>query len=290
MPTTIAGALVAIQADVGVTPFILDRDQLDLETSILTPPGEAMEDLTCEVLAANWTWGAPAPTGILTDVTTGRAEITLADPNRLLDPLNDDSPYISRIGNPARILIDGAPAFTGVITNIAHEAADATSVLELADHLSLLHQQAVSVTWAKQSTAEQFTALLDQITWPADLRILYGATTTKRLAEEFVGTAFEAATRLRDAELGAFWADHQGRIAFRARGYPRPTTEVLTLGCEGVAMASLSGELKRIAIVNHVLIDFDPGSDRDYLDAESIAAHQKRSYQGKEADLLFDNL
>jgi hypothetical protein len=55
-------------------------------------------------------------------------------------------------------------------------------------------------------------------------------------------------------------------------------------------MASLSGELKRIAIVNHVLIDFDPGSDRDYLDAESIAAHQKRSYQGKEADLLFDNL
>jgi hypothetical protein len=242
------------------------------------------------VLAANWQWGAPAPTGILTDVTTGRAEITFADPNRTLDPLNDASPYITRIGNPGRILIDGSPAFTGVITNVSHEASDATSILELADHLSLLHQQAVSVAWVKTSTADQFTALLDLIEWPADLRIQYGATTTKRLAEEFVGTAFEAASRLRDAELGAFWADHQGRPAFRSRGFPRPTIEVLTLGCDGVAMASLSGELRRIAIINHVLIDFDPGTDRNYLDSASIALHQRRSYQNREADLLFDNL
>jgi hypothetical protein len=288
MPTTIAGALVAIQADLGVTPFILDRDELDRETSILTPEGEAMSDLTCEILAGQWTWGAPAANGILTDVTTGRAELTLADPNRTLDPLNEASPYLTRIGAPARILIDGTPAFTGVITNVAHEAADATSTLELADHLSLLHQQAVSVDWDAASTADQFGDLLDLIEWPADLRILYGATTTARLADEFVGTAFEAVTRLRDAELGDLWADHQGRIAFRSRGYPRPTAETLILGCEGVAMASFSAELRRIGIINHVLIDFDPSADRTYLDAASIAAHQKRSYQGKEADLRFD--
>lgn len=291
MGTVIAGAEVAIQADLGETPFILNRDFLNLESSLLYPIDEAMTDLTCEVLSGQWTWGAPASNGILTDVTTGRASIALADPNRTLDPLNDDSPANPRIGNPARILIDGTPAFYGVITNVTHEAGEMVSTIELADNLSLLHQQSVSVAWARESTSAQFIALLDQIGWPAEDRIIYGATTTARLAEDFVGTAFEAVARLRDAELGDLWADHQGRLAFRSRGFPRSTVERLILGCDGVAMSSLSAELRRIGIVNHVLIDFEePTPDRNYLDAASISAHQRRSYQGKEADLLFDNL
>lgn len=289
MPTEIAGALVSVQVDVGDSPFILDRDLLDLETSILTPADEALSDLTCQVLSGSWQWGAPAANGILTDVTTGRAEIALADPNRTLDPLNADSPIIGRIGNPARILVDGTPAFTGVITNIEHDAGEAVSTLELADTLSLLHQQSVSIGWSADTTAAQMTALLDQIGWPADKRILYGATTTSRLADDFVGTAFEAVSRLRDAELGDLWADHQGRLAFRARGYPRSDIPRLTLGCDGVAMASLTSELRRIGLINHVIVDFEePTADRQREDVTSVSAHRRRSYVGKESDLMFD--
>ena len=148
MGTTIQGALISIQVDLGDAPFILDRDYLDLELSILTPIDEALSDITCEVLSAKWQWGAPNANGILTDVTTGQAEVALADPNRELDPLNAESPVIGRIGNPARILIDGTPAFSGVVTNIAHDAGQMVSTLNLADPLSLLHQQSVSIAWA----------------------------------------------------------------------------------------------------------------------------------------------
>lgn len=290
MPTLIAGALVSIQVDVGDAPFILDRDQLDLESSILTPVGEAMSDLTCDVLSGQWQWGAPAANGILTDVITGVAEIAMADPNRTLDPLNQDSPIIGRIGNPGRILIDGTPAFTGVITNIVHEAGEGVSTISMADHLSLLHQQSVSIGWSRSLTSTQLAELFTAIGWPADGSILYGATTTKRLADAYVGTAFDALSRLRDAELGDLWADHQGRIAFRSRGYPRPTVPVGIIGCDGIAMASLAAELRRVAIINHVLVDFEPGADRQRQDPISIAAHNRRSFTAKEADLLFDNL
>jgi len=290
MPTEIAGAVVSIQVDVGEAPFILDRDHLDLETSILTPADEAMSDLTCQVLSGRWQWGAPAANGILTDVVTGSAEIALADPNRTLDPLNGDSPIIGRIGNAARILVDGTPAFTGVITNIVHEAGEAVSTLSLSDHLSLWHQQSVSMDWDADATSAQFQALYATIGWPAEKVILYGATTTKRKADAFVGTAFDALARLRDAELGDLWADHQGRIAFRARGYPRSTEVRAIIGCGGIAMASLASELRRVSIINHVVVDMDPGADRFAQDASSIAAHQRRSYRGAEADLLFDNL
>lgn len=290
MPTTIAGALVSIQVDVGDAPFVLDRDNLDGSSSILTPADEAMSDLTCEILAGRWQWGAPAANGILTDVVTGTAEITMADPDRTLDPLNDESPIVGRIGNPARILVDGTPAFTGSIINIIHEAGDGITTLSLADPLAILNQQSVSVSWTRAATSAQFDQLIAAIGWPSDRLVLYGATTTKRLADLFVGTAFDALTRLRDAELGDLWADHQGRIAFRSRGYPRPATARGILGCDGIAMESFAAELRRIAIINHVLVDMDPGADRQRTDAISIAAHQRRSYRGAEADLLFDNL
>ena len=73
-------------------------------------------------------------------------------------------------------------------------------------------------------------------------------------------------------------------------GTPRPEVERIILGCDGVAMQSLAAELKRIGIVNHIVIDMDPGADRNYIASDSIAAHRRRSYQGKESDLLFDNL
>jgi hypothetical protein len=98
----------------------------------------------------------------------------------------------------------------------------------------------------------------------------------------------EAVSRLRDAELGDLWADHQGRLAFRARGYPRPNVERAVLGCDGIAMESLAAELRRIGIINHVLIEMDPGADRQAEDAQSVAAHQRRSYRARESDLLLD--
>jgi hypothetical protein len=226
----------------------------------------------------------------LTDVTTGVAEIALADPNRTLDPLNDESPIVGRVGNPARILVDGTPAFSGIVSNIIHEAGEAVSTVTLADPLALLNQQSVSVSWTRALTSEQFAELFTAIGWPPDKTILYGATVTKRLADQFVGTAFEALTRLRDAELGDLWVDHQGRIAFRSRGYPRPTVARAVLGCGGIAMESFATEVRRISIINSVLVDMDPGADRLKEDTASIGAHQRRSYAEKESNLLFDNL
>lgn len=289
MATEIAGAQVSLELDLGGAPFILDRDELDRLDSVLTPLDSALSDVTCQVLNGTWQWGAPYSNGILTDVETGQATIVLLDPDRLLDPLNAESPATGRIGNAGRILVDGAPAFTGQIVNIVHEAADQTTTIQLADPLAELHQQSVSIVWPKASTHVQADLLFDQIGWPDEERLILGATTTTRKADAFVGTAFDAFARLRDAELGDFWADRQGRLVFRARGYPRPETAKATIGCDGIPMETMASELRRIGLINHVLVEMDAGADRERSDFISIAKHGRRSYRGAEKDLLFDN-
>jgi hypothetical protein len=55
-------------------------------------------------------------------------------------------------------------------------------------------------------------------------------------------------------------------------------------------MESFATEVRRISIINSVLVDMDPGADRLKEDTASIGAHQRRSYAEKESNLLFDNL
>lgn len=287
MGTTIGGAEIAIQIDLGITPFILDRDELDRLGSILTPADEALHDLTCEVIEGKWQWGAAEPAGVLTDVITGKASITLFDPERDLDPLNDASTANLTIGALARILVDGVPAFTGNLSAASYSQASLLATLELLDGLAILHGTAVSIAWTAGTTTEQGEALLDQIGWPDDKRLQLGATFTNRKAETFVGTAFEAMARLRNAELGDLWIDGSGRLIFRARSYPRPSEIRAEIGCDGAALADLTSGIARVGIINQVLVDMDPGTDRIREDAASIGTHGRRSFRSTEAELNF---
>jgi hypothetical protein len=287
MATDIDGATVSVQLDLGESPFILDRDLLDADSSVLTPTADAMSDVSCEIIGGQWSRGAPAANGILTDVVTGRAELLLSDPDRTLDPLNDTSAANTAIGAAGRVLVDGTPAFSGYLSEVSHDMAAATSTVVLLDGLSLLHQQAVALTLAAAGTWAQATQLLDAIGWPPELRVTYGAPTSARLSDEVVMSAFEVLTRLREAELGDLWVDGAGRLALRARGYPRSDVPRAVIGCDGIALETITAERRRIGLVNHVVLDMtDPAPDRIVFDSESIAANGRRSYTGREADLL----
>jgi hypothetical protein len=221
-------------------------------------------------------------------VVTGRAELVLSDPQRELDPLNEASAANGALGAAGRVTVDGYPAFSGYLSEVSHDLAAGTTRLVLLDGLSLLHQQDVALTLAAANTWAQATQLLDAIGWPAQLRVTYGAPVTARQADAFVGSAFEALERLRDAELGDLWLDPGGRLAFRARSYPRPSTPRALIGCEGIALETIVTERRRIGLVNHVVLDMaDPDPDRVAYDAESVAANGRRSVTGKESDLLF---
>ena len=52
---------MTVQTDLGEAPFILNRDQLNLPGSVLTPPDDAWSEVTCELLGAAWAWGATQP-------------------------------------------------------------------------------------------------------------------------------------------------------------------------------------------------------------------------------------
>jgi hypothetical protein len=287
MPTTIDGATVAVQLDVGEPPFILDRDHLDGAGSELTPLAEAYSDITCEILFAEWIRGAAVANGILTDTQTGRAEFTFADPERVLDPLNPSAARV-RLGAYGRVLVDGEPAFTGLLAAATHDLGELTSTVVLLDAFSRLHQQSVSIAWAAGTTVAQIDALLDAIGWPADERAIYGAPATTRLAETFVGTAFEALERLRDAELGDLWIDGAGRLAFRSRNFEPPSEIRATIGCGGILLETVITEARRIGLINHVLVDMeDPTADRQWQDSASVGLNGRRTYRSAEADLLF---
>jgi hypothetical protein len=288
MPTTIDGATVAVQLDLGDPPFILDRDRLGVVGgSELTPAAEAYSDITCEILFAEWTRGAAVANGILTDTQTGRAAFTFADPGRILDPLNPDAAK-ARVGAYGRVLVDGEPAFSGLLASTTHDLGGGTSEVVLLDAFSRLQQQSISIAWAAGTTAAQLAAVLDAMAWPVAERVIYGAPASSRLADPFVGTGFEAVTRLRDAELGDLWIDGAGRLAFRTRNQPAPSEIRAVIGCGGIDLETLVTESRRIGLVNHVLVDMDdPDPDRVWQTPQSVGLFGRRSYKSAEADLRF---
>lgn len=81
----------------------------------------AWQEIDCEVGEASARWGASQEAGVLSIAEAGELDVGTIDPDRILDPINADSPYFGAVvpGTPIRLV--GTVAAAGSIVNPGFE-------------------------------------------------------------------------------------------------------------------------------------------------------------------------
>jgi hypothetical protein len=291
MANVIAGAAIAILADLGTAPFILDVHELDREDSLLTPANDATEDISDDVLTASWAWGAGKWAGPRTIPEAGQATIAVVDPERVYDPTNDLSPAVLRPGARIQITVDDEPSWTGYLADVSHAMYLGQTTLKAEDGIARAARMVYGGSLAAGTTVEQLTQLLDAVGWPAEDRIVYGSPAASRNATNPVSNVLAELVRLAICEVGDVWCDRLGRIAFRCRdGAPEQTIPIVGLG--GAHLDDAITTISKDGIVNHVLLEpLTPtppavaGPAREWTDPASMARHGRRSWRGRQDDL-----
>lgn len=285
--TTIRDADIVVQTDLGQVPFILDRDHLD--TDVLTPREDAWSEVTCELLGGAWGWGASAPLGPLTETEAGRMRLTFLDPDRLYDPSNTASPYVGvlHVGLPIRVLVDGSPAWTGVLDEWSHDQGALTSLLQAIDPIGALAARILAAGTPVPAglSAAQAQAILNAAGWPADRRSFSGGSNANRLAQVADGSALDALARVRFAEHAGLFATRDGAIGWRGRSQPYEPPVSAVINCGGAALGNLSSRFARGRVRNVVLVD--GATVPRYQLADSATKHGPRTVRTTQADLGF---
>ena len=288
----VRGSDIVVQGDLGQKPFILDRDHLDASPgSELTPYSSAWDDTTCVVTSAQWTWGAGEPLGPLTEVEGGRASINLYDPARDFDPSNTTSPYYLylRVGMPLRVLVDGAPAWTGTLEAWESDVGELTSTLLAIDAVGTLAALVLppGTVLPAGDTATQAGAVLDAVAWPAVNRTFTGTSSVNRLTVTVGGQAMAALHAIRFAELGALFGTRAGSIAVWSRTVAGTVgSPTALINCGGVGLVGLASVFNRGRVRNIVRIDDTVAPYAQVLDA-SETRHGPRTVSTSQDELQF---
>lgn len=103
-------------------------------------------DVTPQSMTAEMDWGADYPEGVLTSPACGQWTIRTYDPNRVLDPSNGASPYVTalRPGNPVRVTVTEGPAQpvytvrSGLIDTVHYDQDSKRGILRGTDLLQLI--------------------------------------------------------------------------------------------------------------------------------------------------------
>jgi hypothetical protein len=263
----VAGVVWDLQGDFGSLPLVLDRDELDNASSVLTPADDAWESVAPMILSASWSWGASSPLGVLTEVGAGRLIVSLLDTTRLFDPLNDESPFVDylRVGLPIRILADGSPAWTGILTTWTHAIGPSESTLEGTDPIGELGStDGAAVDLSAGATRDQAATIFAAAGW-ADRVDFLGGSAHQRAGESLEpGELTAQLQRVRFAELAELTPTRAGGITWRGSAEVHAPDPSITINCGGVFLSELETGLELRRIRNQVVVaDHDPSSYQD---------------------------
>lgn len=108
----------------------------------------AWEPVECEVTEAEFKWGAQSEAGVLSVPDAGAMDIRTYDPDRLLDPLAQGSPFFGSVrpGTPIRLVGKAPlviPAWTGYLDEPRHELGSSIGRLRCIDGIAYLAQAEV---------------------------------------------------------------------------------------------------------------------------------------------------
>ena len=223
--------------------------------------GGAWLDITCDVTSANWQWGASEALGPLTECEGGTLRVSLYDPDRMYDPDNPDSPYLGllKVGIGYRVLVDGAPAWTGVLQTWAWDRASEIADLNGLDPIGQLSVRAMpqreTLMGTVATSGAQAAFMLDRAEWSVAKRYFPAGNEGVERGNHYVeGPAIDGLHRIRFAELGRLFPLRDGRIGWHPRGGMAPPPSTALINCGGVGLTDMWKVLGLGRVRNHIVI------------------------------------
>jgi hypothetical protein len=189
------------------------------------------QSVACEVVEADYRYGASADAGVLSVPEAGGLDLRTYDPERLLDPLANGSPFFGSIrpGTPVRLvaLVPAAvPAWTGFIDSGSYELGSASGRIRAVDGIAYLAQAEVpDATVLPNTLRARVRAIVAAVGLTNTVPVEPESTDPDAVGDPpvapFDGKAVSAWTLIQAGALDALtyvWLGPQGRIRFTAWG------------------------------------------------------------------------
>jgi hypothetical protein len=274
------------------------------------PAGRLWVDVTCDVRKLETHLGGSRSDGALSRPEAGTCDLILADPERIYDPLNPDSPWQysgrSRLapGTPIWVwaetlktstTVDTWRIFTGTVDSWQEDWAlhkgDRQAKVVASDATKTL----VNMDWGEQPSQGAGETVTQRIQ-----RILtyYGYTGSTNLdtsaitlqATTLAQSAWELIGRSTDDELGFAWFDRLGVLQFRNRdtwkSVPAP---VLTVGCPGGYDTVVDADVTSASDVRNAIYASNTGGTQQVARSEpSISGYGLRTYKRTDLGMQTD--
>ena len=280
------------------TPFQLDDSTFGkLDTGTLG--GVEMLDVTAMVRSITINRGRNRDTE---QFNAGTAQVRFYDPNRDLDPLNEDSPYYPWVGPrmPIEVFANGYEIFAGTITdwNLDYDYTTPGNVMTAlcADNFTVLANMTFA-EWApvEQKSGARITASLarPEISYQGARSLATGQSTLGGTPGG--GSAYDVPQgtsvlnylqRIAASEGGFLFMDRANVLTFvdRSQNINPSAVAAFTEDGTGIPYSSLTNQFGDELLFNSIQMQSPPGDVQTATDAESVARYQASQYS--KLDLL----
>jgi hypothetical protein len=280
------------------TPFQLDSATYGL-LNTGTLGGIQMLDVTTMVKSITINRGRNRDTE---QFNAGTASLTFYDPNRDLDPLNEDSPYYPYIGprQPVEVYADGLPIYAGTITDwdLDYDFVEAGNVMtaQCADNFTILANMTFAA-WepVEQKSGARVTASLTrpEIGYQGGTFLDTGASTLGGTPGG--GSAYDVPEgtnvlsylqRVSASEGGFLFMSHSNVLTFvdRTRNLNPASVASFTDDGTGIPYQSLTNQFGDELLFNSIQMQSPAGNVQTASDSTSVARYQASQYS--KLDLL----
>jgi hypothetical protein len=291
MSAPVIQVLVGFQTTTGFgDPFQLDDAVFGvLDTSTLG--GLAFADLTYLVESVNITRGRNRE---LDQFNAGTATVAFDNASRILDPLNDASPYYPFVlpRSPIAILANGVPIYTGLVVdwNLDYDLANQdTMFARCADVFTVLANQSMEAfTPTAELSSARVSAVLNrpEINYSGARAIGTGSSNLGAYAVTENTNVLNYLQLITKSEQGYIYIAADGTLTFKGR------TEVLnpvagadfTAGGSGIPYQTLVNEFGDELLYNDIVTESPAGGPFNATDPTSQALYQSQQYTA--TDLL----
>jgi hypothetical protein len=276
------------------------------------PPAERLwVDVSCDVRNLQTHIGGARSDGALSRAEAGTCSLSLADPNRIYDPLNPDSPWQyagrSRLapGTPLWVWAEvpndeGSVStwriFTGTVDTWQEDwqlhKADREAQVVASDATKTL----VNLDWGEQPATgagdtvdERIQRILTHYGYTGDWELDESAITLQ--ATTLAQSAWELIGRASDDELGVVWIDSLGTLQFRSRDAWKVLADpVLEVGCPDGYDSVLDAEVTSAGTIRNAIYAANAGGTVQQARAEaSIAIYGPNNYKRTDLGMQVDS-
>jgi hypothetical protein len=285
MSAPVIQVLVGFQTTTGFgDPFQLDDSVFGvLDTGTLG--GIAFTDLTYLVQSISIRRGKNRE---LDQFNAGTATVSFDNSSRILDPLNDDSPYYPFVlpRSPITILANGVPIYAGLVVdwNLDYDIANQDRMYaQCSDSFTVLANQFMEAfTPSAELSSARVSTVLDrpEINYSGPRSIGTGSSNLGAYAVSENTNVLNYLQLITKSEQGYLYMASDGALTFKGRSEvlnPIPDAEFKSDGT-GIGYQTLANEFGDELLYNDIVTESPAGGPFNASDSDSQALYQSQQY------------